>query len=205
MNLVSRGVGPGAGAELRAGASRIGTPAEVQTPSRGHRGLSRRLRHERGMTPQPPSSKLAQRRELLRADQAHPRRQPRRCRAGQIVTVLGANGAGKTTILKTISGIIDPQQGADRASRASRSSGREPDRDRAARHLPRARGPRVFPLLTVHENLRMGAYTRRDSDGVARDLEMVYGYFPILKERAHAGGRPALGRRSSRCSRSAAR
>ena len=101
---------------------------------------------------------------------------------GRIVTVLGANGAGKSTILKTISGIIDPNKGQ------IRFSGEEIQRRdpawivrRGIGHVPEGR--EVFPLLTVDENLRMGAYTRSDRDGIASDLEMVYAYFPILKER----------------------
>ena len=106
---------------------------------------------------------------------------------GQIVTLLGANGAGKTTVLKTISGILDPQKGsieflgkpiqrmeADRIVRLGLS------------HVPEGR--EVFPFLSVRENLMMGAYLRRDRDGVAQDLERVYGYFPRLKERL---GQPA--------------
>jgi len=102
---------------------------------------------------------------------------------GQIATVLGANGAGKSTILKTISGIIDPQKGQIRFD-GEEIQGRDPDWivRRGIGHAPEGR--EVFPLLTVEGNLRMGAYTRRDADGVARDIEMVYGYFPILKERA---------------------
>ena len=102
---------------------------------------------------------------------------------GKIATVLGANGAGKSTILKTISGIIDPQKGFIRFE-GEEIQGRDPDWivRRGIGHAPEGR--EVFPLLTVEENLRMGAYTRRDADGVARDIEMVYGYFPILKERA---------------------
>jgi len=102
---------------------------------------------------------------------------------GKIVTVLGANGAGKSTILKTISGIIDPHKGQIRFE-GEEIQGRDPDWivRRGIGHAPEGR--EVFPLLTVEENLRMGAYTRRDSDGVARDIEIVYGYFPILKERA---------------------
>ena len=102
---------------------------------------------------------------------------------GKIVTVLGANGAGKSTILKTISGIIDPQKGQIRYE-GEDIEGRDPDWivRRGIGHVPEGR--EIFPLLTVEENLRMGAYTRRDPDGVARDLEIVYGYFPILKERA---------------------
>jgi branched-chain amino acid transport system ATP-binding protein len=106
-----------------------------------------------------------------------------RVERGQIATVLGANGAGKSTILKTISGIIDPQKGQIRFD-GEEIQGRDPDWivRRGIGHAPEGR--EVFALLTVEENLRMGAYTRRDADGVARDMEMVYGYFPILKERA---------------------
>lgn len=102
--------------------------------------------------------------------------------AGKIVTILGANGAGKTTILKTISGAMDPQKGKiyflDREIQKQ-------DPDKIARmgiaHVPEGR--EVFPLLTVYENLIMGAYGRKDKDDVTRDLETVYRYFPILKER----------------------
>jgi branched-chain amino acid transport system ATP-binding protein len=102
---------------------------------------------------------------------------------GNIVTILGANGAGKTTILKTVSGVMDPQKGT--VTFAGQQIQRM-DPDRIMRlglgHVPEGR--EVFPFLTVKDNLRMGAYTRRDMDGVARDLEMVYGYFPVLRERA---------------------
>src|SRR5947199_4295418 len=101
---------------------------------------------------------------------------------GAIVTILGANGAGKTTILKTVSGVMDPQKGT------VTFDGREIQRmdpDKVVRlglsHVPEGR--EVFPFLSVRENLRMGAYTRTDADGVARDMEMVYRYFPVLKER----------------------
>ncbi len=103
--------------------------------------------------------------------------------AGAIVTILGANGAGKTTILKTVSGVMDPQKGTVTLD-GRPIHGLDPDR--VARlglsHVPEGR--EVFPLLTVRENLRMGAYTRRDADGVARDLEMVSEYFPVLAARA---------------------
>jgi branched-chain amino acid transport system ATP-binding protein len=102
---------------------------------------------------------------------------------GRIGTVLGANGAGKTTILKTISGIIDPRKGS------IEFDGRDITAhdpvivvQRGLSHVPEGR--EVFPLLSVHDNLQMGAYTRSDRDGVARDMEMVYSYFPILKERS---------------------
>src|SRR5260221_14073093 len=103
--------------------------------------------------------------------------------SGSIVTILGANGAGKTTVLKTASGVMDPQKGT------VVFEGREirrMDPDKVMRlgvsHVPEGR--EVFPFLSVRENLRMGAYTRRDADGVARDLEAVFGYFPVLRERA---------------------
>jgi branched-chain amino acid transport system ATP-binding protein len=103
--------------------------------------------------------------------------------AGAIVTILGANGAGKTTILKTVSGVMDPQKGTVLLE-GRPIHGLDPDR--VARlglsHVPEGR--EVFPFLSVRENLRMGAYNRKDADGVARDLEMVNEYFPVLQARA---------------------
>jgi branched-chain amino acid transport system ATP-binding protein len=102
---------------------------------------------------------------------------------GQIATVLGSNGAGKTTILKTISGIIDPRRGSIEFNGQDITA-----QDPAyivrlgLSHVPEGR--EVFPLLSVRDNLLMGAYTRKDRDAAARDLETVYRYFPILKERA---------------------
>lgn len=103
---------------------------------------------------------------------------------GQIVTVLGANGAGKTTVLRTVSGILDPEggkvvfEGRDIAHMAP---------DQVMRmgicHVPEGR--EVFPFLTVRENLMMGSYTRRDSDGIAKDLTLCFEYFPRLQERQH--------------------
>jgi branched-chain amino acid transport system ATP-binding protein len=102
---------------------------------------------------------------------------------GGIVTILGANGAGKTTVLKTVSGVMDPQKG--NVVFEGREIQRQ-DPDKVMRlgisHVPEGR--EVFPFLSVRENLRMGAYTRRDADEVAQDLEAVFGYFPVLKERA---------------------
>jgi branched-chain amino acid transport system ATP-binding protein len=101
---------------------------------------------------------------------------------GQIVTVLGANGAGKTTILKTISGVLDPQKGS---VEFEGKPIQRIDPDKIVRlglsHVPEGR--EVFPFLTVRENLQMGAYLRTDRDGVAQDLERVFGYFPRLRER----------------------
>ena len=102
---------------------------------------------------------------------------------GAIVTVLGANGAGKTTIMKTISGILDPTKGQVEFE-GEPIQGLEPDAivRRGICHVPEGR--EVFPLLSVHDNLMMGAFTRRDHAGVAADLEQAYAYFPILRERA---------------------
>src|ERR1700682_2825946 len=102
---------------------------------------------------------------------------------GTIVTILGANGAGKTTILKTISGIMDAQKGTV-TFEGRPLRGLDPDKIMrlGLSHVPEGR--EVFPFLTVRENLKMGAYTRRDADGVAQDLEAVFGYFPVLRERA---------------------
>src|SRR6201998_4917164 len=97
---------------------------------------------------------------------------------GWIVTLLGANGAGKTTVLKTISGILDPQKGS------IEFMGRSIQRMEAAKiarlglsHVPEGR--EVFPFLSVRENLMMGAYPRKDRDGVAEGLERAYRYFPL--------------------------
>jgi branched-chain amino acid transport system ATP-binding protein len=102
---------------------------------------------------------------------------------GEIAAVLGSNGAGKTTILKTISGIIDPRRGVVEFKGESITA-KDPAVivQRGLSHVPEGR--EVFPLLSVRDNLLMGAYTRKDRDAVGRDIETVYGYFPILKERA---------------------
>ena len=103
--------------------------------------------------------------------------------APRIVTILGANGAGKSTILKTVSGVMDPQKGTITFA-GRETQGMDPDKVTrlGISHVPEGR--EVFPFLSVRENLMMGAYTRRDGDRVKEDLELVYGYFPILKGRA---------------------
>jgi branched-chain amino acid transport system ATP-binding protein len=102
---------------------------------------------------------------------------------GEIVAILGANGAGKTTILKTISGVMDPEKGT------VEFMGRKIERmnpDRVARlgisHVPEGR--EVFEDLSVRENLLMGAFVRNDRAGIVRDLETVCGYFPVLQGRS---------------------
>lgn len=101
---------------------------------------------------------------------------------GRVVTVLGANGAGKTTLLKTISGIMAPEKGQILFD-GQDIAGWEPHRvvQAGVVHVPEGR--EVFPLLTVDENLTLGAYTRTDRAGIARDRDLVFSYFPILAER----------------------
>jgi branched-chain amino acid transport system ATP-binding protein len=103
-------------------------------------------------------------------------------RRGEIATVLGSNGAGKSTILKTISGVLDPSRGSITFKGEDITAHDPADIVRRGLvHVPEGR--EVFPLLSVRENLMMGGYTRHDRDGLMRDLELVYRYFPILKER----------------------
>jgi branched-chain amino acid transport system ATP-binding protein len=102
--------------------------------------------------------------------------------AGEIVALIGANGAGKTTTLMCISGILRPRAG--RVAFAGHDLTRVPAHEVVKRGLAQSpEGRKIFPRLTVLENLQMGAFTRTDRDGVRADVERAYGYFPILKER----------------------
>jgi branched-chain amino acid transport system ATP-binding protein len=107
--------------------------------------------------------------------------------AGEIVTLIGSNGAGKSTTLRTISGILQPRYGqilldGERIDRVP------------AHQLPKRgllqspEGRRIFPRLTVRENLEMGAFTRDDKDGIAEDMERVFNLFPRLRERTSQKG-----------------
>jgi branched-chain amino acid transport system ATP-binding protein len=103
-------------------------------------------------------------------------------REGELICLLGANGAGKTSTLRAISGLLRPRAG--RIVFGGREiQGREPADilQLGIAHCPEGR--RVFPYLTVEENLAMGAYARRDRRAVAGDLEEVVRHFPILSER----------------------
>ena len=102
---------------------------------------------------------------------------------GEIVTLIGSNGAGKSTTLKTISGLLRPRQGE------ILFDGKRIDRVEPHNIVKRGisqspEGRRVFPALTVAENLEMGAFARHDRGGIARDRDRVYTLFPRLKERA---------------------
>ncbi len=106
---------------------------------------------------------------------------------GQIVALLGANGAGKSTTLKAISGLLKPENGE--VTDGTIEFQGEPIHTMPAEDVVRRgifqvmEGRRVFEHLTVEENLIAGGYTRRDKNNLKRDLEMVYTYFPHLKER----------------------
>jgi branched-chain amino acid transport system ATP-binding protein len=102
--------------------------------------------------------------------------------AGEFVCLVGANGAGKTTTLKAISGLVRPTSG--RILFEGREIHRLPPQEilrRGIAHCPEGR--RIFPYMTVQENLEMGAYVRRDPAGVAADLRRVLEHFPVLGER----------------------
>ncbi len=101
---------------------------------------------------------------------------------GEIVTLIGANGAGKTTTLRTISGLKKPTSGSIllEGKDITNSSARERV-SMGISHVPEGR--HVFPDMTVLENLQLGAYLRKDKQGIARDLKMVYERFPVLEER----------------------
>ncbi len=101
---------------------------------------------------------------------------------GTVVTLLGANGAGKTSTLRVISGLLRPQAGTVEYDgvRLDRLS---PDRIVRLGIVQVPEGRQLFAQLTVRENLELGAYLRRDRAGIRQDLERVFSYFPILAER----------------------
>jgi branched-chain amino acid transport system ATP-binding protein len=101
---------------------------------------------------------------------------------GEIVTLIGANGAGKTTTLRTISGLKKPTSG-DIILNGENITGMSAQQrvNKGISHAPEGR--RVFPAMTVLENLEMGAYLRKDKPEIARDLKMVYDLFPVLSDR----------------------
>jgi len=105
---------------------------------------------------------------------------------GSITAILGNNGAGKSTILKTLMGLIEDQPDKGTILFADqRIDGRDTEDivRRGISYVPEGR--EVFDELSVRENLLMGAYVRRDRDGIRRDFERVYDYFPILADRTH--------------------
>jgi branched-chain amino acid transport system ATP-binding protein len=104
---------------------------------------------------------------------------------GSIVTILGANGAGKTTILKTIAGLLDDQPEKGTILFGNKHIERKKTDwivPLGISYVPEGR--EVFPELTVKENLMMGSYIRKDKEEIEKDLDQVIQYFPVLKERA---------------------
>ncbi|MFO8048292.1 MAG: ABC transporter ATP-binding protein [Desulfosudaceae bacterium] len=104
---------------------------------------------------------------------------------GSITAILGSNGAGKTTILKTVMGLIEDQPDKGTITfEGHRIDGRDTDQivRRGISYVPEGR--EVFEELTVRENLLMGAYTRRDKQEIKSDFERVYNYFPVLRQRS---------------------
>ena len=101
---------------------------------------------------------------------------------GEIVTLIGANGAGKSTLLKTLSGLLKPKAGTIEYLGSS-ISGKAPQSivKSGISHVPEGR--RVFANMSVEENLELGAYLRKDSKGVRKDIQSVYELFPRLEER----------------------
>ena len=101
---------------------------------------------------------------------------------GKIVTLIGANGAGKSTLLRTIMGLVKPRSGTVEYNEESiQGLNSQQIVSRGITLVPEGR--RVFPNLTVLENLRIGAYLRKDEDGIAADIKQVYEIFPRLEER----------------------
>ena len=102
--------------------------------------------------------------------------------AGEMVTLVGSNGAGKSTLLNAICGIVRPTAGRVRLDGTDITGW--PSEAIVAEGITQVpEGRRLFPQMTVHENLLIGAYRRRDGQGIQRDIEAMYELFPILKER----------------------
>jgi len=106
---------------------------------------------------------------------------------GTIVTLIGANGAGKSTTLRAISGLNHPTTG-EIWFQGKRIDKLPPEKINKAGIAQVPEGRRVFPQMTVKENLMMGAFLRNDTAGIERDMEMVFHHFPVLKERQKQAG-----------------
>lgn len=107
---------------------------------------------------------------------------------GEVITLIGANGAGKTTTLMSVSGLVQPRTG-EILFEGKPIHRVNPDEIVSLGISQVPEGRRIFPYLTVLENLDMGAFLRRDKDGIRRDLDQIFSLFPILAERrGQAGG-----------------
>ncbi|MER5930578.1 ABC transporter ATP-binding protein [Streptomyces sp. NPDC002054] len=102
--------------------------------------------------------------------------------AGQVVTLIGTNGAGKTTTLRTLSGLIKPKGGQIKFN--GRSLKKVPAHQIVSLGLAHSpEGRHIFPRMTIEDNLLLGAFLRKDKDGINRDVQRAYDLFPILGER----------------------
>ena len=101
---------------------------------------------------------------------------------GEIVTIIGANGAGKSTLLRSIIGLVKTESGSIKYDEKELTNLRSQDIVAQGISLV-PEGRRVFPNLSVLENLRIGAYMRKDAEGIRNDIEAIYEKFPRLKER----------------------
>ena len=107
---------------------------------------------------------------------------------GEIVAIVGANGAGKTTAIRCVSGLRTPTSG-EIWFKGKRIDGTPPYDVAKVGIVQIPAGRQIFPTMSVLDNLKVGAYLRKDRDGIKKDLEEVYRHFPILKERrSQAGG-----------------
>ena len=106
---------------------------------------------------------------------------------GEIITLIGANGAGKTTTLMSVCGIVPPRSG-DILFRGKPIHDLSPNQIVSLGISQVPEGRRIFPYLTVMENLDMGAFLRTDKDGIKQDMEYIFELFPILAERRHQAG-----------------
>ncbi len=106
---------------------------------------------------------------------------------GEIVTLIGANGAGKSTTMRTIQGLLRPRQGTVLLNGVALE--KLPTDQIVAQGVSQApEGRQIFPRMTVLENLQMGAYQRKDKDGIQKDMDRVFELFPRLKERIRQAG-----------------
>ncbi len=119
-------------------------------------------------------------------------------REGEIVTLIGANGAGKSTTLRSINGLNTPKQGS--IVFRGKEITRRPAHDIVEMGISQSpEGRRLFPHMSVLENLEMGAFQRRDRAGIREDLERVYSLFPRLAERKHQRGGTLSGGEQQMC------
>jgi len=118
---------------------------------------------------------------------------------GAIVTLIGANGAGKSSTLRSIAGLIKQKSGSITFNDVDISK-LSPEKIVESGIVLVPEGRKIFPNLTVMENLMLGAYLRKDDEGIKRDLEQVFELFPRLKERSWQKGGTLSGGRASRCS-----